>query len=134
MGDTQTDSRPVALITGCSEPKSLGASIAVALAGKGYKVIATARNQRSLDFLKDVCEVSSPRRFLDHHRARIHNYTLLTITDQTLELDVSKDASRKAAVEAVRILTGGRLSVLVNNVSSCFSVYPEETLMALFPW
>lgn len=41
----------VALITGCSEPHSLGASLALDLLARGWKVIATARK---LETLKDL--------------------------------------------------------------------------------
>jgi hypothetical protein len=49
----------VALVTGCSEPESLGAALALNLLGRGYKVYATARKLESMKQLEGKgCEVS----------------------------------------------------------------------------
>jgi NAD(P)-dependent dehydrogenase (short-subunit alcohol dehydrogenase family) len=51
--------RRVALVTGCSEPESLGASLALSLLGRGYKVYTTARKLESMKQLEGAgCEVS----------------------------------------------------------------------------
>ncbi|WOO80062.1 Short-chain dehydrogenase cctT [Vanrija pseudolonga] len=79
----------VALITGCSEPTSLGAALALELHHLGVKVYATARNGSTLAHL--AAEGLS-----------------------TLELDVTDAKSIAAAVEAVTA-ADGRLDILVNN-------------------
>jgi 1-acylglycerone phosphate reductase len=51
--------KPVAVITGCSEPKSLGAAFARELLSRGWTVFATARKISTLEGLKgEGCEVS----------------------------------------------------------------------------
>jgi NADP-dependent 3-hydroxy acid dehydrogenase YdfG len=53
------DNRKVALVTGCSEPDSLGAALALNLLSRGYKVYATARKLESMKQLEGKgCEVS----------------------------------------------------------------------------
>ncbi|WOO80063.1 NADPH-dependent 1-acyldihydroxyacetone phosphate reductase [Vanrija pseudolonga] len=80
----------VALVTGCSEPGSLGAQLALSLAKEhGFRVFATARNTKSLAGLA--------AEGLD-----------------TIELDVTKPEDIAAAVKTVKDATG-RLDVLVNN-------------------
>jgi NADP-dependent 3-hydroxy acid dehydrogenase YdfG len=54
----------VALVTGCSEPESLGAALALNLLGRGYKVYATARKLESMKQLEGKgCEVSAAHVF-----------------------------------------------------------------------
>ncbi|KAL1412205.1 hypothetical protein Q8F55_003216 [Vanrija albida] len=80
----------VALVTGCSEPDSLGAQLALSLAKThGFRVFATARNAKSLAGLA--------AEGLD-----------------TLALDVTKPDEIAAAATAVKE-AAGRLDVLVNN-------------------
>ncbi|WVQ85604.1 hypothetical protein IAT38_007770 [Cryptococcus sp. DSM 104549] len=87
-----TSTKRVALITGCSEPKSLGANLALALLVKGWRVFATARKVETMRGLQDDgCDV--------------------------LELDVTSDQSVKDAVSQLEGLTGGRLDLLVNNAA-----------------
>lgn len=52
----------VALVTGCSEPESLGAQLALSLAKEhGFRVFATARNVKSLSGLAaEGLDVSMP--------------------------------------------------------------------------
>ena len=45
------NSNQVALITGCSEPGSLGASLALELRKRGWQVIATARKIETMKLL-----------------------------------------------------------------------------------
>ena len=50
----------VAVITGCSEPNSLGAAFARELLGRKWTVFATARSLSTLDNLRDIgCHVSA---------------------------------------------------------------------------
>lgn len=82
----------VALVTGCSEPNSLGAAFSRELLSRNWTVFATARKLQTLDELKAAgCEV--------------------------LELDVTSDESVIQAAKQVTILTDGRLDLLINNVS-----------------
>ncbi|RSH90013.1 hypothetical protein EHS25_001346 [Saitozyma podzolica] len=84
----------VALVTGCSEPESLGAALALNLLGRGYKVYATARKLESMKQLEGKgCEV--------------------------LALDVLDASSVVAAAEVVKE-ADGRLDVLVNNAGAFF--------------
>lgn len=78
------------LITGCSDG-GLGAALAVEFARRGLHVFATARNTSKMAVLE-----------------KIENVTLLA-------LDVTSQKSLAAAVEAVKLATGGTLDVLVNN-------------------
>ena len=49
----------VAFITGCSEPSSLGASFALDLLSRGWKVIASARKLETMQSLEVAgCEVN----------------------------------------------------------------------------
>ena len=51
----------VAVITGCSDPDSLGAAFARDLLGRDWMVIATARNVETMKDLKARgCEVGAP--------------------------------------------------------------------------
>ncbi|WVQ77982.1 hypothetical protein IAT38_000063 [Cryptococcus sp. DSM 104549] len=80
----------VAIITGCSEPESIGANIARKLLKKGWRVFATARKVETMEGLKkEGCDL--------------------------LEIDVTSEKSVKAAVAQVEFETGGRLDLLVNN-------------------
>ncbi|WOO80226.1 NADPH-dependent 1-acyldihydroxyacetone phosphate reductase [Vanrija pseudolonga] len=83
------DERKVALITGCSEPISLGANTALALHERGYRVFASARNIKTLEPL------------------RVQGLDVLA-------LDVTSEESIAAAVETITA-AAGRLDVLVNN-------------------
>ncbi|KAL1406612.1 hypothetical protein Q8F55_008318 [Vanrija albida] len=79
----------VALITGCSEPTSIGAAIALELLSRGVRVFATARRIATLKPLAEAgCDI--------------------------LELDVTSEASIAAAVGAVTS-AAGRLDILINN-------------------
>lgn len=84
----------VALITGCSEPTGIGASLALELRARGVKVYATARNINTLTKLKEAgCE--------------------------TLALDVTNAEDIIFAVDAVKT-NDGYLDILVNNVSNTY--------------
>jgi NAD(P)-dependent dehydrogenase (short-subunit alcohol dehydrogenase family) len=86
MAESQRPSRAI-LITGCSS--GIGHATALHLAGRGHAVVATARRPQSLEDLADAgCA--------------------------TLALDVTDEASMRAAVEAVETEHGG-VSALVNN-------------------
>jgi NADP-dependent 3-hydroxy acid dehydrogenase YdfG len=85
-----TSKQRVALITGCGAPSGIGSCIALELANRGYRVFATARRIEQMAHLMGTCEL--------------------------LSLDVTAQESIEAAVSVVRSQTGGRLSVLVNNV------------------
>lgn len=55
----------VALITGCSDPTSLGAAMALDLTGRGWKVYATSMTMDAMaDLHKSGCEVN-PLHFQD---------------------------------------------------------------------
>ncbi|KAL1409439.1 hypothetical protein Q8F55_003422 [Vanrija albida] len=79
----------VALITGCSEPSSLGAHLALELKRRGFRVFATARRLATMEHLR--------AEGLD-----------------TFELDVVSAESIAAAAAHVAA-EAGRLDVLVNN-------------------
>lgn len=86
-------SKRVALITGCSEPNSLGAAFSRELLARGWTVFATARNESTLTSLREAgC--------------------------RTLALDVCSVESISAATHELATLTGGRLDLLINNVCS----------------
>jgi NAD(P)-dependent dehydrogenase (short-subunit alcohol dehydrogenase family) len=96
------------LITGCSS--GIGHATAEHLAGKGWKVYATARRPESLgDLAERGC--------------------------QTLALDVTDDASMGAAVTAVEEAEGG-VGVLVNNAgysqSGAVETVPLDVVRAQF--
>lgn len=80
----------VALITGCSEPNSIGANLALDLVRRGWRVYATARKVETLAALK----------------AEGAHVLALDVVDK---LSV-QDAKRVLEAE-------GRLDALVNNVS-----------------
>lgn len=81
------------LITGCSEPRSLGDALARAYLKRGYTVFATARNISSMKALGEAgCHL--------------------------IQLDVVNSVSIADAVKQVSEVTGGRLNILVNNVSA----------------
>lgn len=86
-------SQRIALITGCSEPTSVGATLALDLQRRGYRVFVSARNDATLKPLA--------AEGLD-----------------TLELDVTNAESIAQAKATITEKTGGRLDVLVNNVSA----------------
>jgi NAD(P)-dependent dehydrogenase (short-subunit alcohol dehydrogenase family) len=96
------------LVTGCSS--GIGAATAAHLAGAGWTVYATARRVETLaDLEAKGC--------------------------RTLALDVTDDASRRAAVEAVEAAEGA-VGVLVNNAgysqSGAVESVPEERVRAQF--
>ena len=82
-------SRRTVLITGCSEG-GLGDALAQAFHAKGLRVIATARNPK-----------------------KIAHFAELGI--ETVLLDVLSKESITRCVEEVSKLTGGSLSILLNN-------------------
>ncbi|RSH77573.1 uncharacterized protein EHS24_003133 [Apiotrichum porosum] len=84
-------SNKVALITGCSEPASLGAALAIEFKRRGYRVYATARNIKTMGNLQaEGCDL--------------------------LTLDVVSPTSIQEAISAVTT-DAGRLDLLVNNAS-----------------
>ena len=90
---TQIDtSKRVAIVTGCSEINSLGAAFSKELLKRGWTVFSTARKLSTL----------APLQNLGCHG---------------VELDVVSDASIAAAVKHITTLTGGRVDLLLNNVS-----------------
>lgn len=82
-------SQRVALITGCSEPNSIGANLTLDLLERGWKVYATARKVETLKALK----------------AKGAEVIALDVVDK-LSIEAAKDV-----IEAE-----GRLDALVNNV------------------
>jgi NAD(P)-dependent dehydrogenase (short-subunit alcohol dehydrogenase family) len=88
-GEGPDRSRPVVLVTGCSDG-GIGHAVARAFAAAGCAVVATARSRGSMRDLK-----GDPRFLL-------------------LELDVRSDESARAAV-ADALREYGRIDVLVNN-------------------
>ena len=89
---TVDTSKRVAIITGCSEPNSLGAAFSRDLLSRGWTVFATARKEGTLSGLREAgC--------------------------QTLELDVCSNESVSQATKRLVTLTGGRVDLLINNVS-----------------
>jgi NAD(P)-dependent dehydrogenase (short-subunit alcohol dehydrogenase family) len=93
-----TDSRRVALVTGCSS--GIGRATALALSAKGYAVYATARRPETL--------------------ADLAAHGL-----ETLALDVTSEASMAAAVRAVEE-AHGHVEVLVNNAGYALQGPVEE--------
>ncbi|WOO80066.1 Short-chain dehydrogenase cctT [Vanrija pseudolonga] len=104
---TQTTGKRVALITGCSEPSSLGALLALELAKvHDYRVFASARR---VETLKGLAAEG-----LD-----------------ILELDVTQADSIAAAVKSIR-RAAGRLDLLVNNAGVAgFSPLLDTSIDAL---
>lgn len=94
----------VALITGCSEPSSLGAALALALHRQGVKVYATARVASTMSALAaEGINVGLP------------SPPLATLTRaQLIELDVTDKESIQAAVDVIEA-QDGQLDILVNN-------------------
>lgn len=80
------------LITGCSD-SGVGAGLALVFQARGYHVFATTRNPEKMSTLE-----------------HLPNITLL-------QLDVVEPSQIRAAVEAVTAITGGTLSVLINNAA-----------------
>jgi 1-acylglycerone phosphate reductase len=95
-------SKRVAVITGCSEPNSLGAAFARELLNRNWTVFATARNESTLSQLRE---------------AGCH----------TLRLDVCSKESVSQASQEIATLTGGRLDLLINNVSVICPVQKAES-------
>lgn len=96
----------VALLTGCGEPTSLGAALALALKAHGLRVFATARNVGGMAGLAaEGIDVSKADPLLFLQLADRH---------QTLELDVTSPASIRVALTTLTDATG-RLDILVNN-------------------
>lgn len=86
---TKTETRRVAVVTGCSEPASLGAAFCLELQSRDYRVFATARKLETMKGLKDK-------------------------GIETLTLDVTDAESIREAVDTVSA-RAGRLDMLVNN-------------------
>jgi NAD(P)-dependent dehydrogenase (short-subunit alcohol dehydrogenase family) len=107
MTSAPTPSKAV-LITGCST--GIGRATALRLAGKGHTVYATARREESIAGLRD---------------AGCH----------TLSLDVTDEASMRAAVDRV-VEDEGAVGVLVNNAgysqSGAIETIPMEDLRRQF--
>lgn len=90
-------SQKTVLITGCSEG-GIGDALAQSFHRRGLRVFATARNILKIEHLKKLG--------LD-----------------TLPLDVTDATSIKAAVERVKLETGGTLDFLVNNSGAGMSYH-----------
>ena len=92
-------SKRVAIVTGCSEINSLGAAFSKELLKRGWTVFATARKISTLSALEAAgCQI--------------------------VELDVVSDDSVAAAIKHVTTLTGGRVDLLINNVSEDLASAP----------
>jgi len=96
-------------ITGCSEG-GLGDALAQEFHKRGAHVIASARNLSKMDHL-------------------------VKMGIDVVQLDTLEDSSIKAAVEKVHELTGGSLSILVNNAGGLYNMpiadisFPEAKAM-----
>lgn len=86
-------SKRVAIITGCSEANSLGAAFSRELLARDWVVFATARKEATLTHLRE---------------SGCH----------TLELDVCSEESVSQATQKLVTLSGGRVDLLINNVST----------------
>jgi len=87
-----SSSKPVALVTGCSEG-GIGHALALNLVKRGYQVFATARKESNMPGLAEAgCEL--------------------------LALDVTVEDSIKAALKEVESRAGGRLNLLINNAGT----------------
>jgi NAD(P)-dependent dehydrogenase (short-subunit alcohol dehydrogenase family) len=97
------------LITGCSS--GIGRATALRLARRGLRVYATARELGGMEELADAgCEL--------------------------LELDVTDEASARAAVAAVESASGGAVGALVNNAgygqSGAIEAVPPDAVLRQF--
>ena len=106
---------PIALITGCSS--GFGEAIAIALAERGFKVIATMRNPDAASARLRALAEAKPDDFL------------------IAALDVTDPAMRAASVELVRARFGG-IDLLVNNAGvgsrGSFEDTPEAQWRSMF--
>jgi len=86
--------RKTVLITGASDPSSLGACLARRFLNSGYKVIATCRPplNRLVWLAEKGCEI--------------------------VELDLTDSDSLEKAAERIQTISGGVLDALINNVST----------------
>jgi len=98
------DARMCVLVTGATHPSSLGSALALAFLDNGFRVIVTAQKpiSRAAWLEEKGCEV--------------------------LELELSDDASIVNLANEVKVLTGGVLDVLINNVSLEYGFAPEVTI------
>jgi NAD(P)-dependent dehydrogenase (short-subunit alcohol dehydrogenase family) len=105
----------VALVTGCSS--GFGEAIAVALAERGYQVVATLRNPASVSQKLQALATVNPADFV------------------IAPLDVTKAASRKEAID-LTLQRFGRLDLLVNNAGitarGAVEDIPEDLWHAVF--
>lgn len=101
MADAATQDKPVWFITGCST--GFGRELAKILLNRGYRVVATARDQAKIADL-----------VAGHQR-----------TGLALKLDVDQPADIEAAVAAARAQFG-RIDVLVNNAGYGYLAAVEE--------
>jgi NAD(P)-dependent dehydrogenase (short-subunit alcohol dehydrogenase family) len=101
MADAPTQDKPVWFITGCST--GFGRELAQILLKRGYRVVATARDQAKIADLVGAHEK----------------------TGLALELDVDKQADIEAAVKAAQSRFG-RIDVLVNNAGYGYLAAVEE--------
>ena len=103
-----------ALITGCSS--GIGRELTTALLARGYTVLATLRNveQRRRQFHDE----------LERFPGRL----------ELLELDVTQERDRQAAVEHVRTKHGGSLDLLVNNAGFGVAGAVEELSSEQVRW
>ncbi|HXL72802.1 MAG TPA: SDR family oxidoreductase [bacterium] len=98
------ETRPVALITGCST--GIGFEASLALARNGYLVFATMRNLKKAGSLKKAAE---------------------GLPVEILSLDVDKPSEAKKAVSAI-VRKAGRIDVLINNAGfGAFGMLEEFT-------
>jgi NAD(P)-dependent dehydrogenase (short-subunit alcohol dehydrogenase family) len=101
MADAPTQDKPVWFITGCST--GFGRELAKLLLKRGYRVVATARDQAKIADLVGAHEK----------------------TGLALELDVDRQADIEAAVKAAQSRFG-RIDVLVNNAGYGYLAAVEE--------
>ena len=106
---------PVALVTGCSS--GFGEAIAVALAERGYQVVATLRNP-----------ASAPAGLKARAAVKSADFVIAP-------LDVTKPAMRQAAID-LTLQRFGRLDLLVNNAGitarGAVEDIPEDLWRAVF--
>ncbi|ORY29651.1 hypothetical protein BCR39DRAFT_165923 [Naematelia encephala] len=89
MADSKIEKRKVALVTGCSEPTSLGAGFCRDLLRRGWRVFASARKVETMDELRaEGCDV--------------------------VALDVQSEESIEQVVQIITA-SAGRLDLLINN-------------------
>ncbi|WP_394173502.1 SDR family oxidoreductase [Guptibacillus hwajinpoensis] len=114
----------LAIVTGASRPKGIGAAICRELASNGFDIFFTHLTR----YDQNTGYEDANHNFAENFKHELRNYG---VKAESMELDLSDRDAPKRLLDEVEKMPS-QLSILVNNATFCVEVSHEEVTMELF--